>query len=929
MKLQTLKVVGARQNNLKNISLEIPKKKLVVFTGVSGSGKSSLVFDTLYAEGHRKYVESLSSYARQFLARMQKPEVDYISGLSPAIAIQQRTSANNPRSTVGTLTEIYDYLKILFARIGKTYSPISGEEVKKDNVTTVVDFILKQKEGSKIYILAPFTFSQEKRSFEKELEIALQKGFTRIFYDNHIYEMDEVLQNKKLKLNYHNTRLLIDRLIIDGSSTEEDFQYRIADSVQTAFFEGHGDCFIKVEDATHHFCERYEKDGMQFEEPTPQMFNFNSPLGACPDCQGSGEINGLNHKLLFSNPKLSVRQGVVKLWANPNTQKFQNEFIKAVEKFHPYFDLDVPYEKLSATEKKLLLEGGDMVTGVYESFEFMLNRSYDLRTFAMRFFGRVECPACLGSRIKKTASYVKIHGYSIQELLQLPIVKLLPTFQSLPFNEYEKKAAQRLIYEIESRLSYLLEVGLGYLTLNRRAHTLSGGEMQRIKLSTSLGSNLTGSLYILDEPSIGLHARDSLRLLNVLKKLRDLGNSVLVVEHDETIMKAADWIVDIGPYAGELGGQVIFSGEPSQMLESDSMTSQYLTQKIEIPIPNDSRPFKNYIELTHVNINNISNLNVKIPMDMLVVIAGVSGSGKTSLIKNVFYPAVKAFLTGNKWDSNLLEKLTITHPDIHEIEMVSQNALSVSSRSNPATYLGIFDFIRDLFAKKADMKHELSPHHFSFNVEGGRCDACQGEGIITVEMQFLPNVEMVCEACQGKRYKNYVLDITYQGKNIYEVLQMTVQEAFDFFGKNHRIVEKLQALKEVGLEYLRLGQSTNTLSGGEAQRLKLAAALSTQQKNTIFIFDEPTTGLHFSDIQKLLNAFYRLVDNGNTVIVIEHQLDVIKCADWLIEMGPEGGEEGGQIIFQGKPKDLINQHTPTAPFLKEKFLHLIKNGQNL
>lgn len=922
MKVQTLKVVGARQNNLKNISLEIPKKKLVVFTGVSGSGKSSLVFDTIYAEGHRKYVESLSSYARQFLARMQKPDVDYISGLSPAIAIQQRTASNNPRSTVGTITEIYDYLKILFARIGKTFSPISGEEVKKDNVTTVVDFILQQKEGSKVYILAPFTVPQKTRTFDKELEIALQKGFTRIFHESHIYEIDDALQNKKLKLNYHNTRLLIDRLLIDESSKEEEFQYRISDSVQTAFFEGHGDCFVMVDDVIYNFCERFEKDGIQFEEPTPQMFNFNSPLGACPDCQGSGEVNGLNLKLVFQNPKLSVREGVVKLWAHPSSQKFAKEFIKNVEKYHEYFDLDKPYHQLSNTEKKLLLEGGDMVTGIYESFEFMLNRSYELRAYAMRFFGRVECPSCLGSRIKKTAGYVKIHGYSIQELLQLPISKLLPTFQTIPFNEYEKKAAQRLIYEIESRLTYLLEVGLGYLTLNRRANTLSGGEMQRIKLSTSLGSNLTGSLYILDEPSIGLHSRDSVRLLNVLKKLRDLGNSVLVVEHDETIMKSADWIVDIGPNAGELGGNVVFSGETQKMLESDSLTSQYLMRKTEIPVPNHQRSSKNYIKLSKVNINNILNLDIKIPMDMFVVIAGVSGSGKTSLIKNVFYPAVKNYLMGLKWDTNLLEKLTITNPDIKEIEMVSQNALSVSSRSNPATYLGIFDFIRDLFAKKSDIKHDLSAHHFSFNVDGGRCDACQGEGSITVEMQFLPDVEMVCEACNGKRYKNYVLDVTYQGKNIYEVLQMTVSEALEFFSKNHRITEKLQALKEVGLEYLRLGQSTSTLSGGEAQRLKLASALSTQQKNTIFIFDEPTTGLHFSDIQKLLNAFYRLVDSGNTVIVIEHQLDVIKCADWLIEMGPEGGDEGGQVIFEGKPKDLIHKDTPTAPFLKEKFIRL-------
>ncbi len=919
MKVQTLKVVGARQNNLKNISLEIPKKKLVVFTGVSGSGKSSLVFDTIYAEGHRKYAESLSSYARQFLARMQKPDVDYIIGLSPAIAIQQRTASNNPRSTVGSITEIYDYLKILFARIGKTYSPISGEEVKKDNVTNVVDFILSQPEGSKIYILSPFTIPQKKRKFEKELKIALQKGFSRIYHNGEIIDIEDALKNNQLELDYHTTRLLVDRLIIDESSKSEDFQYRIADSVQTAFFEGLGDCYVIVNEKVHHFCERFEKDGIVFEEPSPQMFNFNSPLGACPDCQGTGEVNGLNLKLVIPNPKLSVRQGAVKLWDSPYTEKFLKEFIKGVEKHHRYFDLDKPYEKLSNTEKKILFNGAEMVMGIYETFEFMLNRSYDLRGFALKFFSKIDCPACLGSRIKKTAGYVKIHGFSIQELLQLPVSKLLPTFQSLPFNDYERKAAQRLIYEIEARLSYLIEVGLGYLTLNRRANTLSGGEMQRIKLSTSLGSNLTGSLYILDEPSIGLHARDSLRLLNILKKLRDLGNTVLVVEHDETIMQSADWIVDIGPKAGEHGGEIVFSGEYNQMIYSNSLTSQYLTQKIEIPIPNYERPLQNYIKLHQVNIHNINNLDVKIPLNGLIVIAGVSGSGKTSLIKEVFYPAVKNYLNGTRWDSNLLQKLTVTDPNLQEIEMVSQNTLSVSSRSNPATYLGIFDFIRDLFAKKADFKHDLSPLHFSFNVEGGRCDACQGEGIITVEMQFLPDVEMVCEVCNGKRYKNYVLDVTFQGKNIYEVLQMTVSEALSFFSKHFKITEKLQALQEVGLEYLRLGQSTNTLSGGEAQRLKLASALSNQQSNTIFIFDEPTTGLHFADIQKLLNAFYRLIDNGNTVIIIEHQLDVIKCADWLIEMGPEGGDEGGQIIFEGKPIDLINKNTPTSPFLKEKF----------
>ena len=920
MKLQTLKVVGARQNNLKNISIEIPKKKLVVFTGVSGSGKSSLVFDTIYVEGHRKYVESLSSYARQFLARMQKPDVDYISGLSPAIAIQQRTAANNPRSTVGTVTEIYDYLKILFARIGKTYSPVSGEEVKKDSVTTVVDFILKQPLQTKIFILTPFIKSDKKRSFDKELEIALQKGFTRIYCENEIFEIDEILNQKNKKFTYTNSKLLIDRLIINESSREEDFQYRISDSVQTAFYEGSGDCYVVTDTKLHHFCERFEKDGIVFEEPSPQMFNFNSPLGACPFCQGSGEVNGVNLKLIFSNPALSVRNGAVKLWAFPSTKNFLNDFINNVKKFEKFFDLDKPYNKLSNEEKNLLLYGSERITGVLESFEMMLNRSYELRNIAMRFFGRVECPECLGSRIKKTASYVKIHGYSIQELLQLPVSKLLSTFCSIKFDEYEKKAAQRLIYEIESRLSYLLEVGLGYLTLNRKANTLSGGEMQRIKLSTSLGSNLTGSLYILDEPSIGLHSRDSLRLLNVLKKLRDLGNSVLVVEHDETIMKSADWIVDIGPSAGEHGGKIIFSGEPNEMLNSQSITSQYLKQIIEIPIPNQQKTVNNYIELINVNIHNITNLNVKIPLGMLVVVAGVSGSGKTSLVKNVLYPSLKNFLMGTKWDVTLLEKLIITDPNIQEIEMISQNALSVSSRSNPATYLGIFDYIREIFAKKSDIKHELSPHHFSFNVEGGRCDACQGEGFITVEMQFLPNVEMVCEACGGKRYKNYVLDVTVKGKNIYDVLQMTVSESIVFFDKHHRIIEKLLALKEVGLEYLRLGQSTNTLSGGEAQRLKLASALSTQQTNTIFIFDEPTTGLHFSDIQKLLNAFYRLIENKNTVIVVEHQLDVIKCADWLIEMGPEGGDEGGQVIFEGKPKDLCNQNTPTAPFLKEKFL---------
>lgn len=921
MKLQTLKIVGARQNNLKNIHLEIPKKKLVVFTGVSGSGKSSLVFDTIYAEGHRKYVESLSSYARQFLSRIQKPDVDYISGLSPAIAIQQRTATNNPRSTVGTITEIYDYLKILFARIGKTISPISGKEVKKDTVTHVVDFILQQPYNTKIFLLSPFVISDKKRPFSKELEIALQKGFTRIFYDNKSYEIDDVISEKQVPFTYTNTYLLIDRFIVDETTKNEDFQYRISDSVQTAFFEGHGDCYVVTNETFHHFCERFEKDGIVFEEPTPQMFNFNSPLGACPHCEGTGEVNGLDFSLILPNPKLSVRQGAVKLWSYSITQRFLKEFISCVEKYHRHeFDLDKPIQQLTPEEYKILVHGAEMVNGIWDTFEYMLKQSHELRSIALSFFGRIECPECLGSRIKKTASYVKIHGYSIQELLKLPISQLLPLFQDIPFDDFEKRAAQRLIYEIESRLSYLVEVGLGYLTLNRRANTLSGGEMQRIKLSTSLGSNLTSSLYILDEPSIGLHARDSIRLLGVLKKLKDLGNTVLVVEHDETIMKSADWIVDIGPYAGEHGGQVIFSGLPQDMLKSDTLTSQYLNHKLEIPIPPRPRKFQHYIHLHHVNLHNIKNLSIKIPLEVLVVVAGVSGSGKTSLINHILYPAVKGFLSSKTLvESKHLEKITFSQTNIQGIEMVSQNALSVSSRSNPVTYLGIFDYIRELFAKKADFKHELTAQHFSFNTDGGRCDACQGEGVITVEMQFLPDVEMVCEVCGGKRYKNYVLEVTYHGKNIYEVLQMTVSESMEFFKNQPRIIEKLNALKEVGLDYLRLGQSTNTLSGGEAQRLKLASALSTQQKNTIFIFDEPTTGLHFSDIHKLLNAFYRLVDNQNTVIVIEHQLDVIKCADWLIEMGPEGGDNGGQVIFEGIPRDLCNYNTPTAPFLREKF----------
>jgi len=928
-------IKGARVNNLKNIDVEIPRNRFIVITGLSGSGKSSLAFDTLYAEGQRRYVESLSSYARQFLGRMSKPETDYIKGIPPAIAIEQKVNTRNPRSTVGTSTEIYDYLRMLFARIGKTISPISGEEVRKHNVSNVVDEMLNYPEGTKFLLLTKVR-TRHDRSLKEQLEIFLKEGFTRVEINDTVRRIDEILNDRTLlELIDHSTDetglfLLIDRLTVSGDPLTAA---RLSDSVETAFFEGNGYAILRFYTdngvISKEFSRRFEVDGIEFEEPSDLMFNFNSPAGACPKCEGFGKIIGIDENLVIPNQSLSVYEDAVVCWKGEKMSEWKHDFIQNATRYK--FPIHRPYYQLSEEEKSLLWQGKGALKGIDDFFKYVEDNLYKIqyRVLQARYRGKTVCPACKGSRLKPQAAYVKVGGQTISALVNLPISKLRDFFNSLQLDEHDAAVAKRLLIEINSRLQFLNDVGLGYLTLNRLSSTLSGGESQRINLATSLGSSLVGSLYILDEPSIGLHSKDTGLLIRVLRQLQALGNTVVVVEHDEEIIRAADYIIDIGPDAGQWGGEIVYQGELSQALQEKkekSYTVRYLTGEEQIPVPTPRRKWNNYIEIKGACENNLKSIDVRFPLNVMTVVTGVSGSGKSSLVREVFYQALRRHYENNKDLSIQLKDITGDLQLISEVEFVDQNPIGRSSRSNPVTYIKAYDEIRKLFSEQPLAKQmHFTPAYFSFNVEGGRCEECKGEGFITVEMQFMADVVLECESCHGKRFKQEVLDVEYRGKTIYDVLEMTIEEAITFFGETggsqeKKIVKKLNCLKEVGLGYVKLGQSSFTLSGGENQRVKLAYHLGEEKAQpTLFIFDEPTTGLHFHDIKTLLKAFNALIERGHTIVIIEHNLDVIKCADHLIDLGPEGGEKGGYVVCTGTPEQVAScEESYTGQFLRGK-----------
>lgn len=917
-------IKGARQHNLKDVDVAIPRNKFVVVTGVSGSGKSSLAFDTLYAEGQRRYVESLSAYARQFLGRLEKPQVDYIKGISPAIAIEQKVISRNPRSTVGTVTEIYDYLKLLYARIGRTFSPVSGREVKRDTVSDVVDFMMSQK-GEKTFLILSRLFIPEGREIEKHLEILNQQGFSRVLFEGEIKKIEELPKKIKKSAAIY---LITDRIVIDALSDKEETASRIADSVQTAFYEGHGECIVydagtKKETS---FTNRFEADGMEFEQPDVNFFSFNNPIGACKTCEGFGSIIGIDPDLVIPNKNKSVYDNAIACWVGESMSWYKKQLIKNAHKFN--FPIHKPIAELSKAQYNLLWEGNEYFEGLDSFFAFLAKETYKIqyRVMMARYRGKTICPDCKGTRIRKDTHYVKIGDKHISELMLMPVEDLLAFFKGLKLNAHDANIGKRLLIEITNRLQYLCDVGLVYLTLNRGANTLSGGESQRINLATSLGSTLVGSMYILDEPSIGLHPRDTERLIGVLKMLQQQGNTLIVVEHDEEVMQSSDEIIDMGPLAGSLGGEVIFQGNHKALMKDrKSLTMQYLNGIKQIEMPHVRRKWKDYIEIKGANENNLKNVHVKIPLGIFCAVTGVSGSGKSTLIKTVLVPGLQKVLDGAVSSEN--EKISGNVKKISQIEFVDQNPIGKSSRSNPVTYIKAYDEIRNLFAEQQLSKQKgFKPSFFSFNVEGGRCEHCQGEGQITVEMQFMADVKLTCEDCGGKRFKPETLEVHFQGKNISDVLDMTVDDAAEFFGKANtktcqKIIDKLKLLQDVGLGYVQLGQSSSTLSGGEAQRIKLASFLGAGQSssNTLFVFDEPTTGLHFHDIEKLLRSLQMLIDKGNSVLVIEHNLDIIKCADWLIDLGPEGGEKGGQIIFEGTPDDLVDcKASYTGKYLKKK-----------
>ncbi len=921
-----IEIKGARVHNLKNVNLKIPRNKFIVITGLSGSGKSSLAFDTLYAEGQRRYVESLSSYARQFLGRIDKPDVDMINGIPPAIAIEQKVNTRNPRSTVGTSTEIYDYLKLLYARIGKTYSPVSGRRVKKHAVTDVVNFLADQGIGSGVIILAPYLFIEE-REVREQLELLLKQGITRFQQADEFVRIEDMLKEANIPAAGSQIPVVIDRIKVQ---LDEDSLARYADSVQTAFSLGKGECQIRLmqDDKVCVFSNSFEIDGMKFEEPDVHMFSFNNPIGACPLCEGYGKIIGIDEDLVIPNKSISIYEDAIVCWKGEKMSKWKKRLILQASEFD--FPVHKPYYQLSTEQKSLLWTGNRYFRGLNSFFKHLEKKKYKIqyRVMLSRYRGKTTCLSCQGTRLKQEASYVKVNKRSIQELVDMPVGDLYEFFRDIRLPKHESEIAGRILKEISNRLGYLVQVGLGYLTLNRLSSTLSGGESQRINLATSLGSSLVGSMYILDEPSIGLHPRDTHLLIGVLKNLEKLGNTVLVVEHDEEIIRASEHIIDMGPMAGRLGGEVVFQGDPDKLdSRHQSLTARYLTGREYIQVSEKRRKWNNYIELLGARENNLKSIDVKFPLNIMTLVTGVSGSGKSSLVTNILYKALLKKFQGHGEKPGDHDLVQGDIQLLDGIEMVDQHPIGKSSRSNPVTYLKAFDEIRRLFSEQqASVVQGFKASHFSFNIDGGRCEECQGEGIIKVEMQFMADVHLICDSCHGRRFKDDILDVRYRGKNIHDLLECTVNEAIEFFSEadgnlEKRIIEKLKPLADVGLGYVKLGQSSSTLSGGESQRVKLASFLSRENggRHLLFLFDEPTTGLHFHDIRKLLDAFQALISKGHSLVIIEHNLEVIKSADWIIDLGPEGGEQGGQILFEGTPEDLIKHPISyTGKFLKKK-----------
>ena len=915
-------IKGAHIHNLKNIDVVIPRNQFVVVTGLSGSGKSSLAFDTLYAEGQRRYVESLSSYARQFLGRIDKPKVEYIKGIAPAVAIEQKVNTVNARSTVGTSTEVYDYMKLLYSRIGKTISPISGKEVKKHSVTDVIDEIKSFDIDSKWLLLAPI-YEVKNRTVEDQLKVALQQGYARILYKNETQRLDEFLENFPKKITESDVEIIVDRLVI---KEDEDFYTRLADAIQTAFHEGKGQIYLQALGTGERisYNNRFELDGLTFLDPNPHLFTFNNPYGACPVCNGFGTIIGIDKDLVVPNTSLSVYENAIFPWRGETMSWFRDQLVNKAHNFD--FPVHKPYFELSEEQKELIWTGNQYFTGLNDFFKELEEKNYKIQNRVMlsRYRGKTFCTACNGKRLREEASYVYINGKNIQELIDLPINEVHDFFKTVSLNEYEAQVAKRLLLEINNRLQFLENVGLDYLTLNRASATLSGGESQRINLATSLGSSLVGSMYILDEPSIGLHSKDSEKLIEVLKDLKQLGNTVIVVEHDEDVMKAADQIIDIGPEAGTLGGELVAQGTFDEILESNTLTAKYLNGDLAIEVPKKRRSYKNYIEIKGARENNLKNIDVVFPLECLTVITGVSGSGKSTLVKKILYPILQKQLNGVGDKPGQHNEVSGSYKFLKHIEYIDQNPIGKSSRSNPISYVKAYDDIRDLFAKQQLSKiRNYQPKHFSFNVEGGRCEVCKGDGELTVEMQFMADVHLECDACKGKRFKKEILEVQFADKNIYDILNMTVDDASEFFkvNKQDKIAEKIQTLQDVGLGYVALGQSSSTLSGGEAQRIKLATFLgkgATKEK-ALFIFDEPTTGLHFHDVNKLLASFQALIEKGHSIIVIEHNLDLIKCADYIIDIGPEGGKRGGELVAFGTPEEVAkNKKSVTGKYLKDK-----------
>ena len=915
MSKQSIELKGVRVHNLKNIDLNIKLNQFVVITGVSGSGKSSLAFDTLYAEGQRRYVESLSSYARQFLGRLNKPECDYIKGIPPAVAIEQKVNTSNPRSTVGTSTELYDYIKLLYARIGKTYSPISGEEVKRHSVDDIYSYILEGHTDQTVVIMAKLA-----ETTNENLPLLISQGFLRIKYGDEFIRISDLIEKNIPVDSSKEMFLVIDRTRIND---EKDTVSRIKDSVETALYEGNGTCYIDIDGITRSFSNKFEADGIEFQIPTINTFSFNSPIGACPKCEGYGKILGIDEDLVVPNKSLSVYDDAVMCWRGEKMSEWKHFFVQHAHKIN--FPVHTPYFELTAKEKDLLWNSEN---GIYAFFEYLESKKFKIQNRVMiaRYTGKTKCPVCHGTRLKKEATYVKINNRPITELVDMPISELKVYFDHLQLSEHDKTIAARVLPDIHNRIDFLLDVGLGYLTLNRLSSSLSGGESQRINLATSLGSALVGSLYILDEPSIGLHSRDTDRLIQVLHRLRDIGNTVVVVEHDEDIIKAADEIIDVGPLAGRLGGEIVYQGTLKNLKKADTLTADYIYGKKNIPVPAKRRKSNRYILLSGATENNLKNIDVKIPLGIMTAVTGVSGSGKSTLIKTILVPALKKYYGDYSDRTGSFNRLSGDVDSIHGVEFIDQNPIGKSSRSNPVTYLKAWDDIRKIFAdEKLSKLNGFKPAHFSFNVPGGRCEECQGEGIIKVEMQFMADVYLECEHCKGKRFKDEVLEVKYKGLNIYDILEMTVNQAVEFFssGTSHSersIVSKLQKLIDVGLGYIKLGQASSTLSGGESQRVKLAYHLSQENAEpTLFVFDEPTTGLHFHDIHKLMDSLNALIERGHTVLIIEHNMDVIKCADNIIDLGPEGGSEGGYLVFEGTPEELITcEASYTGKYLAEK-----------